>query len=238
MSVIGVIPARLDSERFPRKILTPINGKPMVMCVAERAMNSSLLDEVIIAVDSEEVYKEIKKSNVKVVMTAKDHLSGSDRIAEVVENRDVDIVVNIQGDEPMLDPKIIDGLVNEFDDSSISMTTAVSTDISPKDFFNSNIVKVLLDENRDAIGFRRDLFQEKIGGWYRHVGLYAYRKDTLLKFAGLPTSENEKKFHLEQLRALDNGIPIRAVITDYPYRGVDVEEDLNVIIKMNKHNKT
>ena len=104
-------------------------------------------------------------------------------------------------------------------------------------FFNSNIVKVLLDENRDTIGFRRDLFQEKIGGWYRHVGLYAYRKDTLLKFAGLPTSENEKKFHLEQLRALDNGIPIRAVITDYPYRGVDVEEDLNVIIKMNKHEK-
>jgi 3-deoxy-manno-octulosonate cytidylyltransferase (CMP-KDO synthetase) len=118
------------------------------------------------------------------------------------------------------------------------MTTAVSTDISPKDFFNSNIVKVLLDENRDAIGFRRDLFQEKTGGWYRHVGLYAYRKDTLLKFAGLPTSENEKKFHLEQLRALDNGIPIRSVITDYPYRGVDVEEDLNVIIKMNKHEKS
>jgi 3-deoxy-manno-octulosonate cytidylyltransferase (CMP-KDO synthetase) len=118
------------------------------------------------------------------------------------------------------------------------MTTAVSTDISPKDFFNSNIVKVLLDENRDAIGFRRDLFQEKTGGWYRHVGLYAYQKDTLLKFAGLPTSDNEKKFHLEQLRALDNGIPIRSVITDYPYRGVDVEEDLNVIIKMNKHEKS
>ena len=136
MSVIGVIPARLDSERFPRKILTPINGKPMVMCVAERAMNASLLDEVIIAVDSEEVYKEIKKSNVKVVMTAKDHLTGSDRMAEVVENRDVDIVVNIQGDEPMLDPKIIDGLVNEFDDSSIS-----DSEISTKFTSFSDLVK-------------------------------------------------------------------------------------------------
>ena len=230
--VVGVIPARLNSVRFPRKILALINGSPMVMSVAERALQAQLLDEVIIAVDSEEVLRKLKNSRIKVVMTSVEHSSGSDRVAEVVKEQDVEIVVNIQGDEPMLDPVIIDKMVNEFRDAEVQMVTSVSTEITPEDFLDSNIVKVLLDERRNAIVFQRNLKEETTGGWYRHIGVYAFRKETLLYFTSLPQSINEQKFGLEQLRALDNGIPIRAVVTHYPYRGVDTEKDMESVLQM------
>ena len=230
--VVGVIPARLNSVRFPRKILASINGSPMVMSVAERALQAQLLDEVIIAVDSEEVLRKLKNSRIKVVMTSIEHNSGSDRVAEVMKEQDVEIVVNIQGDEPMLDPVIIDKMVNEFRDAEVQMVTSVSTEITPEDFLDSNIVKVLLDEHRNAIVFQRNLEEETTGGWYRHIGVYAFRKETLLYFTRLPQSINEQKFGLEQLRALDNGIPIRAVVTHYPYRGVDTEKDMEAVLQM------
>ena len=230
--VVGVIPARLNSVRFPRKILAPINGSPMVMSVAERALQAQLLDEVIIAVDSEEVLRKLKNSRIKVVMTSIEHNSGSDRVAEVVEEQDVEIVVNIQGDEPMLDPVIIDKMVNEFRDAEVQMVTSVSTEITPEDFLDSNIVKVLLDEHRNAIVFQRNPKEETTGEWYRHIGAYAFRKEALLYFTSLPQSINEQKFGLEQLRALDNGIPIRAVVTHYPYRGVDTEKDMEAVLQM------
>ena len=230
--VVGVIPARLNSVRFPRKILAPINGSPMVISVAERALQAQLLDEVIIAVDSEEVLRKLKNPRIKVVMTSTEHNSGSDRVAEVVKEQDVEIVVNIQGDEPMLDPVIIDKMVNEFRDAEVQMVTSVSTEITPEDFLDSNIVKVLLDEHRNAIVFQRNLKEETTGGWYRHIGVYAFRKETLLYFTSLPQSINEQKFGLEQLRALDNGIPIRAVVTHYPYRGVDTEKDMEAVLQM------
>ena len=189
MSVIGVIPARLDSERFPRKILTPINGKPMVMCVAERAMNASLLDEVIIAVDSEEVYKELNKFNVKVVMTTKDHLSGSDRIAEVVENRDVDIVVNIQGDEPEINPNLIDQIISLFNDKNTMMATAATTDLTLEDLNDENIVKVKINDSKHAIEFSRNpIFGDRV---FRHIGIYAFKKKMLENFTKLSQTKNE-----------------------------------------------
>ena len=230
--VVGVIPARLNSIRFPGKILALINGLPMVMLVAERALQAQLLDEVIIAVDSEEVRKKLKNSKIKVVMTSSEHSSGSDRVAEVVKEQDVEIVVNIQGDEPMLDPVIIDKMVYEFREVEVQMVTSVSTEISPEDFLDTNTVKVLLDEHRNATAFQRILKQKTTGGWYRHIGVYAFRKETLLYFTGLPQSINEQKYGLEQLRALDNGISIRAVVTHYPYRGVDTEKDLGTIRQM------
>ena len=224
--VIGVIPARLNSVRFPSKILAPFNGHPMVMSVAERALQANTLDEVIIAVDCEDVKKKLANSSFKIVMTSMKHCSGSDRVAEVIKDKEADIVVNIQGDEPMLDPVIIDSMVNIFCDDEVQMSTCVSTDISLKDYADSNTVKVLLDEQNNANLFQRSMEKTNIEGWYRHVGVYAYRKQTLLDFASLPPSYNEKKLFLEQLRALDNGISVRAVITDYPYRGVDTKEDL------------
>ena len=165
-------------------------------------------------------------------MTSIEHNSGSDRVAEVVKEQDVEIVVNIQGDEPMLDPVIIDKMVNEFRDAEVQMVTSVSTEITPEDFLDSNIVKVLLDEHRNAIVFQRNLKEETTGGWYRHIGVYAFRKETLLYFTSLPQSINEQKFGLEQLRALDNGIPIRSVVTHYPYRGVDTEKDMEAVLQM------
>lgn len=230
--VVGVIPARLNSVRFPRKILAPINGSPMVMSVAERALQAQLLDEVIIAVDSEEVLRKLKNSRIKVVMTSIEHNSGSDRVAEVVNEQDVEIVVNIQSDEPMLDPVIIDKMVNEFRDAEVQMVTSVSTEITPEDFLDTNTVKVLLDEHRNTIAFQRNLKEKTTGGWYRHIGVYAFRKETLLYFTSLPQSINEQKYGLEQLRALDNGIPIRAVVTHYPYSGIDTEKDLEDLLQM------
>ncbi len=198
----------------------------MVVHVYERAQQAKSLDQVIIAIDNESVVEALEPYSVETVMTAENHASGTDRIAEVVREMEVDVVVNIQGDEPFIDPRIIDELVGVFSDKRVEMGTAVSTVITAEDLLDPNTVKVLLDIQQNAVVFRREVFEKEIGGYYRHIGLYAFRKETLLKFTQLRPTQNELQFHLEQFRALDNGIPIRAVITDYPYRGIDTEEDI------------
>jgi 3-deoxy-manno-octulosonate cytidylyltransferase (CMP-KDO synthetase) len=228
--VVGVIPARLESSRFPRKILALVNDKPMVVCVYEQARQARSLDRVIVAVDAEEVARVLKPLQAEVVMTAKEHPSGTDRVAEVVRDLDTEVVVNIQGDEPLIDPRIIDDLVAEFQDRNVRMATAVSTVITAEDLLDHNTVKVLLDAQRNAVTFRREVKEREIGGYYRHIGLYAYRKETLLQLTQLPPTENERTYRLEQWRALDHGIPIRVVITRHPYWGVDTEEDLRRLL--------
>jgi len=198
----------------------------MVVHVYERAKQAKNLDLVIVAIDDESVAEALAPFSVETVMTAGDHASGTDRIAEVVRDMEADIVVNIQGDEPFIDPGIIDELVTVFTDKHVEMATAVSTVITAEDLLDPNTVKVLLDAHCNAVVFRREVSEKEIGGYYRHIGLYAFRKETLLKFTQLQPTQNELRFRLEQLRALDNGIPIRAVITGYPYRGIDTEEDL------------
>ena len=227
--VIGVIPARLKSTRFPDKILTLINEKPMVMHVYDQAKQSEKLDDVIIAIDSKETEEALKQYKPNMKMTHQDHLSGSDRVAEVVKGMDADIILNIQGDEPMLDPSIVNQLVNCFDDELVDMATIASTVIDSSDYLNPNSVKIMINENGFATSFYREIKDHHIGGYYHHVGIYAYRKDTLLRFTMLDQSENEMSLNLEQLRALDNGIPIKVVMTDYPHRGIDTKEDLNQI---------
>ena len=225
--VIGVIPARLHSKRFPNKILAPINDKPMLMHVYDRAKEADKLDDVIIAIDSNETEEALKSYKPNIQMTDLKHLSGTDRVAEVINNMDADIILNIQGDEPMLDPAIVNQLIDAFDDEFVEMATVASTVIDNIDYVNPNSVKVMIDENGFASAFRREIKDFEIGGYYHHVGMYGYRKETLLHFTKLDQTENEAKFNLEQLRALDNGIPIKVVLTDYPYRGIDAEEDLN-----------
>ena len=229
--VVGVIPARLHSVRFPEKILARISGKPMIVHVAERAQKATQLDEIILAVDDEKTVRALEPYDFSSVLTSKNHPSGSDRIAEVIRNMDVEVVVNIQGDEPMMNPEIIDKLIEEFDDPSVQMTTAVSTVYGQEDILNPNSVKVFLDEKRNAVSFQRQLEDRNAGGWYHHVGIYAYRKKTLLAYTKMPPSVSEKAHNLEQLRALDNGISIRAVITDFPFRGVDTKDDLKKLKK-------
>lgn len=227
--VIGIIPARLQSIRFPNKILTPIDEKPMVMHVYDRARKSEKLDDVIIAIDSNETENALKQYKPNIVMTHPDHPSGTDRVAEVAKDIDVDIILNIQGDEPMLDPIIIDELVSCFDDELVEMATIGSRVIDNSDYLNPNSVKMMINENGFATSFSREIKDYQIGGYYHHVGIYGYRKDTLLRFTSLNQSVNEKNSNLEQLRALDNGIPIKVAMTDYPHRGIDTKEDLQYI---------
>jgi 3-deoxy-manno-octulosonate cytidylyltransferase (CMP-KDO synthetase) len=223
--VIGVIPARLDSTRFHRKILFPIRNKPMVMHVYERALNAKKIDRLIIAVDSLETVNALKDYNVEVLMTSSKHQSGTDRVAEVVVKIDAEIIINIQGDEPMLEPKMIDDLISVFDDKTVKIATLASRVITEDDLKNFNLVKVVLDNNQNADGFYRDI-TDNSKKYYNHIGIYGYRKQTLEMFTKLEQTKNEKLLHLEQLRALDNGIPIRVVKCNFPYRGIDTREDL------------
>ena len=230
---VGVIPARLYSTRFPRKILAPINEKPMVVHVYEKALQAESLDDVIIAIDSDETAEALKPFKVNTVMTFSDHKSGTDRVAQVVEELEADVVVNIQGDEPAIDPQLIDELVAAFDEPNIFMATVATTDISLEDEIDPNVVKVLVDNNNIALAFRRDPRQYEIGGYYRHIGIYAFRKEAIMKFTKMMQTENEKTHKLEQLRVLDNGLPIHVIMTDYTGRGIDTEEDLKAFAETN-----
>ena len=199
------------------------------MHVYDRARKSEKLDDVIIAIDSNETEDALKQYKPNIVMTHPDHPSGTDRVAEVAKDIDVDIILNIQGDEPMLDPIIIDELVSCFDDELVEMATIGSRVIDNSDYLNPNSVKMMINENGFATSFSREIKDYQIGGYYHHVGIYGYRKDTLLRFTSLNQSVNEKNSNLEQLRALDNGIPIKVAMTDYPHRGIDTKEDLQYI---------
>ncbi len=203
----------------------------MVVHVYEQALQANSLDEIIIAIDSDDTAEALKPFNVNTVMTFSDHKSGTDRVAQVVEEMDADVVVNIQGDEPAMDPRLIDDLVKFFKKPNIFMATAATTDISVEDELDPNVVKVLVDENNIAMAFRREPRQYEMGGYYRHIGVYAFRKKALMKFIKLTQTENEKKYKLEQLRVLDNGLPIHILMTDYTGRGIDTEEDLNAFMK-------
>ena len=231
MNTIGIIPARLHSTRFPKKILYPIEGKPMVAHVYEQVKKVKSLDDVIVAIDSKETAEALKKLKIKYVMTSNDHISGTDRVHEAISKQDVEIVVNIQADEPSIDPGLIDMLINQFDDENIKMATIAGKDMDAKKLCDPNTVKVLLDRDRFAVNFRRNPIESEAGGYYHHMGIYAYRKAILDKFISLEPSENEIKFKLEQYRALDNKIPIKVVLTEKVNKGIDVMGDLKEVLK-------
>lgn len=234
--IVGIIPARIGSKRFPKKILADIDGKPMVVHVAERAMQSKLLEKVILAIDSNEAKQVLSDFDLEIVMTSKDHVSGTDRVTEVVKGLDsAELIINIQGDEPLLEPKVIDGLIKIFDDSKVSMGTVVSRKIGIRDYLDRNVVKAFLDENQNAYDFKRDIYDSDIGGVFRHIGFYGFDRDTLLQFSSLPASKNEIKYSLEQFRALDNGIKIKAFISNAQQQAIDSPEDLDrVLSQLNK----
>ena len=237
---IGVIPARLNSTRLPKKILMDLDGKPMIAHVMERAMQSKKLDRIILAVDSEETIKALSIYDFEIIMTSKEHNSGTDRVFEVIKNlNDAKIIINIQGDQPLLDPNMIDGLISVFEDNQVEMATILSRKLTVSDLLNPNVVKAIMDEESNAVEFKRNVFDLEIGGVYKHIGMYGFRRDTLSKFTSLEISEREKKRNLEQMRALDNEIPIRAMITGDDTLSVDTEDDLinvkNIIEKLKKN---
>ena len=221
---LGIIPARLDSKRFPKKIIHPLNGKSIIQHVYDNAKQSQYLDHLIIAIDSEETKLHVDSSS-ETILTSVNHKSGTDRVAEVSQKFDCDIIVNIQGDEPKIEPDIIDNLILLFNDPLVEMASVASTDLNNKDLSNLNVVKTYLDENNYAIDFQREITEED-RQYFRHIGIYAYRKETLMKFTALEQTENEKNLKLEQLRALDNNLAIKILITNFQHRSIDIKEDL------------
>ncbi len=244
MKIVGVIPARYESTRLKAKVLADINGKPMIQHVYERAKASRQLSDLIIACDDERIFEKAKEFAAKVVLTSKLHSSGSDRIAEVIKNLDVDIVVNIQGDEPLIQASIIDSLVKALkNDPQCVMSTPIRILKDERNLTDPNVVKVVIDKNKYALFFSRSIIpfnrdQKKFTEilYYQHLGLYAYRKDFLLSFVNLPKSYLEKTEQLEQLRVLEAGYKIKTVLTDIETMSIDTQEDLDRLKKLLKGN--
>ncbi len=244
MKVLCVIPARYASTRLPGKPLSMIAGKPMIQHVYERACQAQLPDEVVVATDNELVEKAVLDFGGKAVMTSPDHPSGTDRLAEVaLMYPDVDVIVNVQGDEPMIPPEVIDRLAEVFeDDADLNMAT-MKVVMGEEDYDNPAAVKVVTDLHGYALYFSRSLMpypRNKPEDYkvFKHVGIYAYRRNFLLKYAALNPTSLEKAESLEQLRALENGYKIKVLESDFQGIGVDTPEDLAAVnalfAKMNK----
>jgi len=234
MKAIGVIPARWASTRFEGKVLAKIAGKPMIQHVFERVKKSEKLDDVLIATDSNEVFQAAEGFGANVVMTRSDHPSGTDRIAEAVKDLDVQIVVNIQGDEPLIEHAIIDKLVGALEtDRTSVMATVIKVIKDEQELNNPNVVKVVIDKDGHALYFSRSMIPYNRDGEeiiaYKHLGIYAYRKDFLLQYSDLPKSKLEQSERLEQLRVLEAGYRIKTVVTDLETIGVDTKEDLKKV---------
>jgi 3-deoxy-manno-octulosonate cytidylyltransferase (CMP-KDO synthetase) len=232
--ILGVIPARFASTRFPGKVLAQISSKTMLQHVYERASQAKYLTSTIIATDDNRVYEAARSFGARVRMTRSDHLSGTDRVAEVASAESAPIVVNIQGDEPLIDPAAIDAailpLVHE---PGIVMGTLKKKIEMHREIADPNVVKVVTNQAGDAIYFSRCPIPFCRGAqtaepvsYFKHIGLYVYQLDFLLGYSNLPVGPLERAERLEQLRALENGYRIRVVETDYESWGVDTPEDL------------
>jgi 3-deoxy-manno-octulosonate cytidylyltransferase (CMP-KDO synthetase) len=228
-AVVGIIPARWGSTRFPGKPLHPIAGKPLLRHVWERSRRARSLDTVIIATDDMRIAEAAFSWGAEVSLTSAKHRSGTDRIAEVAAKaKDFAYIINIQGDEPLIDPRLINRLVRELrGDRALEMVTAAHPFDDPKEAASSHQVKVVLDRQNDAVCFSRAL--PSGGKYFRHQGIYGYRRDLLLRFVRWKPSALERGESLEQLRALENGVRIRVVVTASGSPGVDTPEDAEAI---------
>ena len=234
MKILCVIPARYASTRLPGKPLADIVGKPMIQHVYERSAQATIPQQVVVATDDEKVFQAVQQFGGKVVMTSSEHQTGTDRLAEVARKyAEVDVIINVQGDEPLIDPKVIDELAQEFlNDTALQMASVMSI-MDSEDYQNPNAVKVVTDLNNNALYFSRSLLPyPRVAGKanvYKHIGIYAYKKDFLLKFAKLEPTPLEQSESLEQLRALENGYKIKMIKTKSKFIGVDSIEDLQTV---------
>ncbi|MEI6125985.1 MAG: 3-deoxy-manno-octulosonate cytidylyltransferase [Pseudomonadota bacterium] len=232
MKAVAVIPARYGSTRFEGKPLAMLSGKPMVQWVYENAASCALIDQVIVATDDHRIARAVQEFGGTVRLTASTHETGTDRVAEAARDIDAEIIVNIQGDEPLLPREAIRQAVEPLLDAmTISMGTLKTKIRDFEDITNINVVKVVTDARGFALYFSRSAIpyakaEDTPSDIFRHIGLYAYRKDFLMKFTELPQSSLEKAESLEQLRALEYGYAIKVVETQYYPVGVDVPEDV------------
>ena len=233
MNFLGVIPARLSSTRLPRKVLREIAGLPMVVHVFNRARACALLTDVLVATDSDEVVEVCHAHHVPAVMTSGAHPSGTDRLWEVSRARVADVYVNIQGDEPLVTCGHIETLVRPFLSEAEVQVTTLKIRATPDEAVSPTVNKVVTNAHGDALYFSKHAIpydRDKRGVTYwKHIGLYAYRRPVLDVFHRLPPSTLERAEGLEQLRLLEEGIPIRVLETAEPTVGVDTEEDLRAV---------
>ncbi|MBI3306404.1 MAG: 3-deoxy-manno-octulosonate cytidylyltransferase [Candidatus Omnitrophica bacterium] len=236
MKIIGVIPARLGSTRLHEKVLKLIHGRPMIQHVWERVRQAGELAEVIVACDDARVETCVLGFGGKAALTSKEHPNGSSRVAEIASRFEADIFINIQGDEPMIHPSGIDELARAMrQDSSVQVATLAVPRTDREDYENPNVVKVVRNQNGDALYFSRSplpYYRDSAAGpvsYLKHLGIYGYRRNFLLQFVGWKTSSLEAAEKLEQLRILEKGFPIRVLETPYDSFSVDTAEDLQSV---------
>jgi 3-deoxy-manno-octulosonate cytidylyltransferase (CMP-KDO synthetase) len=235
--IIGVIPSRWASTRFPGKSLAMIAGKPMIQWVVERVKEARRLDSVVVATDDQRIadcVRSLHLSQVEVAMTRPDHPSGTDRIAEAIESMEADAIINVQGDEPLIDPALIDQLAEVIDSGDWDMATAAAPLTDEEQINDPSVVKALFNRHGQALYFSRSTIPyirepsdtRPLNAYWRHIGIYAYRRDYLLKLVGEAPSPLEELEKLEQLRALEMGCRMKVIKTEAFGIGVDLPEDV------------
>ena len=233
MKIVAMIPARFEATRFPGKLMKDLAGKSVIFRTYEATKSSNIFDEVYVVTDSTIIFNEIIENGGKAIMSKKTHESGSDRIAEAVKNLEVDIVVNVQGDEPFTQTKPLEKLLDVFkiDDKKKIDIASLMLEIKEEDEINNpNNVKVVTDENNFAMYFSRSPIpyprEKSVATYFKHIGIYAFRKEALLKFTTLPINKLEATEKLENLRFLANGLTVKMVETNQIAIGIDTPEDL------------
>lgn len=233
MKKIAFIPARYAATRFPFKLMQPLGSKTVIRHTYDNTKATGLFDDVIVVTDSEIIFNEIHNHGGKAIMSQHNHESGSDRIAEAVKNFDVDVVVNVQGDEPFVDSVTLNKLLEAFDDNKVQVASVMKLFQDESLIQNPNYVKVVVDNQNNSLLFSRSVipYKREEGSnpnYYEHIGVYAFRKSALLQFTQWPMSNLEAIEKIECLRYLENGIPLKMVLTDHTGVKIDVPEDLSL----------
>ncbi len=234
LETVCVIPARLESTRFPKKLLQRINGKPLLQYVYENAKQAKRVERVVVACDHESLKETVESFGGEAVLTSPNHASGTERIAEVAKLLSCQFVVNLQGDEPLMPGEVVDQVVSALQrDLSCVMSTACILKNDPEEFRNPNVVKVTKDKSGWALYFSRSPIPHdrdgKTNSFFKHLGIYGYKREFLLQFPALSSSSLEQREKLEQLRALENGYRIKVIETVHDSIGVDTEDDFNQV---------
>lgn len=241
MRAVGIIPARYASTRFPGKPLIDLKGKSMIQRVYENAAKAKRLHEIIVATDDERIFEHVHSFGGKVMMTAAHHASGTERCGEIASTIQADIIINIQGDEPLVNPNQLDSLIEIFDDQSVKIATLGSRNIAKEDLDNPNRIKIILDAKSNALYFSRSNipnayhFKNDAFSFYpflKHIGLYAFSRETLLELISLEPSKLEEVESLEQLRWLYYGYSIKVVETTIETPNIDVPEDVEKVLNL------
>jgi len=237
MKIVALIPARYNATRFPGKLMQMLGNKTVIHKTYEATVATELFDEVFVVTDSEIIFNEITSHGGKAIMSKKEHESGSDRIAEAAAAMDADIIVNVQGDTPFIKKAPLQKLVAQFGDLSVEVASMMQVLKDPKEIEDPNFVKLVVDKNMNALFFSRSVIpfardKEAPVTYYEHIGVYAFRKQALLDFTDWQITPLEAAEKIECLRFLENGVPIRMIVTDYLGIEIDTPEDLQKAAKL------